>query len=69
MGANGPGGRRSATVGGVPALRVVIADDSLLIREGVARVLDDAGLEVVGRAGDAEELMARRRRRARPTSP
>jgi len=42
----------------VPALRVVIADDSLLIREGVARVLDDAGLEVVGRAGDAEELMA-----------
>ncbi len=41
----------------MPALRVVIADDSLLIREGVARVLDDAGLDVVGRAGDADELM------------
>jgi DNA-binding NarL/FixJ family response regulator len=40
------------------ALRVVIADDSLLIREGVARVLADAGLEVVGRATDADELMA-----------
>ena len=41
----------------VPPLRVVIADDSLLIREGVARVLVDAGLEVVGRAGDGEELL------------
>ena len=40
------------------ALRVVIADDSLLIREGVARVLAEAGLEVVGRASDAEELVA-----------
>ena len=40
------------------ALRVVIADDSLLIREGVARVLIDAGLEVVARAGDADELVA-----------
>ena len=41
----------------MPALRVVIADDSLLIREGVARVLDDAGIEVVARAGDGEELL------------
>ena len=41
----------------VPPLRVVIADDSLLIREGVSRVLVDAGLEVVGRAGDGEELL------------
>jgi DNA-binding NarL/FixJ family response regulator len=40
------------------ALRVVIADDSLLIREGVARVLADAGLQVVGRASDAAELVA-----------
>jgi DNA-binding NarL/FixJ family response regulator len=40
------------------ALRVVIADDSLLIREGVARVLAEAGLEVVGRASDADELVA-----------
>jgi DNA-binding NarL/FixJ family response regulator len=50
-------GLTSATVGTVPPLRVVIADDSLLIREGVARVLLEAGLEVVGRAGDAEELL------------
>jgi DNA-binding NarL/FixJ family response regulator len=41
----------------VAPLRVVIADDSLLIREGVARVLQDAGLEVVARAGDADELL------------
>lgn len=39
------------------ALRVVIADDSLLIREGVAQVLAAAGLEVVGRAGDGDELL------------
>ena len=33
------------------ALRVAIADDSALVREGVARVLDDAGFEVVAQAG------------------
>jgi DNA-binding NarL/FixJ family response regulator len=38
-------------------MRVVIAEDSLLLREGIARLLEDAGLEVVGQAGDAEELM------------
>jgi DNA-binding NarL/FixJ family response regulator len=37
-------------------VRIVIADDSALIREGVARVLVDAGHEVVARAGDASEL-------------
>jgi DNA-binding NarL/FixJ family response regulator len=37
-------------------VRVVIADDSLLFREGLARVLVDAGFEVVGQAVDAEEL-------------
>jgi DNA-binding NarL/FixJ family response regulator len=36
---------------------VVIAEDSLLLREGIARLLEDAGLEVVGQAGDAVELM------------
>jgi DNA-binding NarL/FixJ family response regulator len=41
----------------VAPLRVVIADDSLLIREGVARVLQVAGLEVVARAGNADELL------------
>jgi DNA-binding NarL/FixJ family response regulator len=38
-------------------MRVVIAEDSLLLREGIARLLEDAGLEVVGQAGDARELM------------
>ena len=38
-------------------MRVVIAEDSLLLREGIARLLEDAGLQVVGLAGDAVELM------------
>jgi DNA-binding NarL/FixJ family response regulator len=39
------------------ALRVVIADDSALMREGVARVLADAGFEVVAQAENAVDLM------------
>ena len=38
-------------------MRVVIAEDSVLLREGTVRLLEEAGIEVVGRAGDAEELM------------
>jgi DNA-binding NarL/FixJ family response regulator len=38
-------------------MRVVIADDSLLLREGVSRLLVEAGFEVVGQAGDADELL------------
>jgi DNA-binding NarL/FixJ family response regulator len=38
-------------------MRVVIADDSLLLREGVARLLGEAGFEVVGQAADADELL------------
>jgi len=38
-------------------MRVVLADDSVLLREGVARLLEDAGMEVVGQAGDAEDLL------------
>jgi len=38
-------------------MRVVIAEDSVLLREGVARVLEGEGFEVVGRAGDADELL------------
>jgi DNA-binding NarL/FixJ family response regulator len=38
-------------------VRVVLAEDSVLLREGVARILDEAGFEVVGQAGNAEELM------------
>lgn len=38
-------------------MRVVIADDSVLIRDGLARLLDDAGFDVAGRAGDPERLI------------
>jgi DNA-binding NarL/FixJ family response regulator len=38
-------------------LRVVVADDSTLLREGVVRLLQEAGLEVVGQAADGEDLM------------
>ena len=38
-------------------MRVVIADDSVLLREGVASLLEDAGFEVVGQAGDPDDLL------------
>jgi DNA-binding NarL/FixJ family response regulator len=38
-------------------VRVVVADDSVLLREGLVRLLGDAGFEVVGKAADAEELL------------
>jgi DNA-binding NarL/FixJ family response regulator len=38
-------------------MRVVIADDVMLVRSGLARLLDDAGVHVVGEAGDTEALM------------
>jgi DNA-binding NarL/FixJ family response regulator len=37
--------------------RVVLADDDVLLREGLASLLDRSGLEVVGQAGDAAELI------------
>jgi len=40
-----------------PVMRVVLAEDSVLLREGIARLLEDAGFEVVGQAGNADELM------------
>ena len=40
-------------------MRVVVADDSMLVREGLARLLADAGVDVVGTAGDASELVRR----------
>ena len=39
-------------------LRVVVADDSVLLREGLVRVLVEAGVEVVGSYPDAEQLLA-----------
>ena len=38
-------------------MRIVIADDEMLLREGLARLLADAGFDVVGRAADAPELL------------
>ncbi|MBA3328707.1 MAG: response regulator transcription factor [Solirubrobacterales bacterium] len=38
-------------------MRVVIADDNVLLREGLARLLEDAGFEVAGQAGDAEDFL------------
>ena len=41
-----------------PAVRVVLADDSVLFREGLARVLAERGFDVIAQAGDADELLA-----------
>lgn len=42
-------------------MRVVIGDDSVLLREGVVRLLGEAGMDVVGQAGDADELLRKTR--------
>ncbi len=36
---------------------MVIADDSVLLREGIVRLLEESDFEVVGQAGDAEDLL------------
>jgi DNA-binding NarL/FixJ family response regulator len=38
-------------------LGVVIGEDDVLLREGIARILTEAGLEVLGQAGDADDLL------------
>jgi DNA-binding NarL/FixJ family response regulator len=38
-------------------MRVVIADDVMLVRSGLARLLSDAGVDVVGEAADADDLL------------
>ncbi|GAB3577432.1 response regulator transcription factor [Leifsonia lichenia] len=40
------------------SLRLVIADDSVLLREGLVRLFDEAGFETVGAYGDADALLA-----------
>lgn len=39
----------------------MIADDAVLLREGAARLLEDAGFEVVAQAGDADDLLRKTR--------
>jgi DNA-binding NarL/FixJ family response regulator/class 3 adenylate cyclase len=45
----------SSTLG--QSLRVVIADDSVLLREGLARLLSESGFEVVAQSGNADDLL------------
>ena len=40
-------------------LRIVVADDSALLREGIASLLEEAGHEVVGRSGSADDLLVK----------
>jgi DNA-binding NarL/FixJ family response regulator len=40
---------------------VIVADDSMLLREGVTRLLEEAGFDVVGQAADRDELMRKTR--------
>ncbi|MGN6168323.1 MAG: response regulator [Solirubrobacteraceae bacterium] len=42
-------------------LRVLVADDSVLLREGLVRLLEEGGCEVVAQAGDAPELLRKAR--------
>jgi len=41
----------------MPATRVVIGEDDVLLREGIARILAEAGYDVVAQAGDADDLV------------
>jgi DNA-binding NarL/FixJ family response regulator/class 3 adenylate cyclase len=50
-------GLRSARRCDRSPLRVALADDSVLVREGIARVLEEAGMEIVAQAGTAEDLL------------
>ena len=48
-----------ATAEKEPALRVALGEDDVLLREGIARILTDAGLQVVGQSGDADDMLRR----------
>jgi DNA-binding NarL/FixJ family response regulator len=52
-----PSGAAETTAAGTPAPRVVLADDDVLLREGLASLLDRSGFDVVGQAGDAVRLL------------
>jgi len=47
--------------GSTAALRVLVAEDSVLLREGLVRLLEEGGCEVVAQAGDAPELLRKAR--------
>ncbi|MFC9919188.1 response regulator [Agromyces binzhouensis] len=48
----------SETATPAPPVRVVLAEDSMLLREGLVRLFDEAGFETVGAYGDADALLA-----------
>ena len=52
-----PAGAGHTRAGGDP-VRVVVADDAMLLREGIARLLTEAGFDVVGQSATAEDLLA-----------
>jgi signal transduction histidine kinase/DNA-binding NarL/FixJ family response regulator len=52
-----PPGRGTTLRGEIP-VRVVVADDAVILREGLVRLLREASFEVVGSAADGEELIA-----------
>src|SRR3954451_3982947 len=54
-----PRGGRGGLV--VPATRVIVADDDVLLREGLAGLLERAGMEVGGRADDGQRLLSQAR--------
>ena len=41
----------------MPATRIVIGEDDVLMREGIARILGEAGFDIVAQAGDADDLL------------
>ncbi|HUE33814.1 MAG TPA: response regulator transcription factor [Mycobacterium sp.] len=51
--------RAGAVESQVPTLRVIVADDDVLLREGLASLLTRSGFDVVGQAGDGAELLSR----------
>jgi DNA-binding NarL/FixJ family response regulator len=62
MAHGGEGGDTGYGTEGQARYRVVVADDDVLLREGLASLLEHTGFEVVGRAGDGEELVDLARR-------
>ncbi len=50
--------RRLAAMSTPGAMRVAVADDSVLLREGVVRVLKESGFQVIAQAGNGEDLVA-----------
>jgi len=58
LGQIGGGGRGGSNVGSVSKpVRVVVGEDDVLMREGIVRLLIEAGFDVVSQAGDAEAFL------------